>query len=98
MIFVFCEVLTRFRLVYLHFILIVFIICVQCLVEPCQLRFLQGADLSTDKIVVMSACGQVQLVDILDVDNTKLDVFQLDTQGEILTCSPSCQVVSLQEE
>ena len=50
--------------------------------EPCQLRFLQGADLSTDKIVVMSACGQVQLVDILDVDNTKLDVFQLDTQGD----------------
>ena len=50
--------------------------------EPCQLRFLQGADLSTDKIVVMSACGQVQLVDILDVDNTKLDVFQLDTQGK----------------
>ena len=50
--------------------------------EPCQLRFLQGADLSSDKILVMSACGQVQLVDILDVDNTKLDVFQLDTQGE----------------
>ena len=73
--------------------------CVQCLVEPCQLRFLQGADLSTDKIVVMSACGQVQLVDILDVDNTKLDVFQLDTQGDILTCSTSGgQVVSLQEE
>ena len=73
-------------------------IFVQCLVEPCQLRFLQGADLSTDKIVVMSACGQVQLVDILDVDNTKLDVFQLDTQGEILTCSTSDQFVSLQEE
>ena len=99
MIFVFCEVLTRFRLVRLYFILTSIInFCVQCLVEPCQLRFLQGADLSTDKIVVMSACGQVQLVDILDVDNTKLDVFQLDTQGEILTCSTSDQFVSLQEE
>ena len=54
---------------------------IQCLVEPCQLRFLQGTDLTTDKIVVMSACGQVQLVDIIDVDNAKLDVFQLDTQG-----------------
>ena len=51
---------------------------IQCLVEPCQLRylplrnnsvlinqnpsyvrFLQGSELSTDKIVVMSACGQV---------------------------------------
>ena len=54
---------------------------IQCLVEPCQLRFLQGTDLTQDKIVVMSACGQVQLVDIIDVDNAKLDVFQLDTQG-----------------
>ena len=52
------------------------------MVEPCQLRFLQGSDLSSDKIVVMSACGQVQLVDIIDMDNSKLDVFQLDTQGE----------------
>ena len=57
---------------------------IQCLVEPCQLRFLQGSDLSTDKIVVMSACGQVQLVDTIDVDNAKLDVFQLDTQGRKL--------------
>ena len=54
---------------------------IQCLVEPSQLRFLQGTDLTSDKIVVMSACGQVQLVDIIDVDNAKLDVFQLDTQG-----------------
>ena len=54
---------------------------IQCLVEPCQLRFLQASELSSDKIVVMSACGQVQLVDTVDVDNTKMDVFQLDTQG-----------------
>ena len=66
--------------------------------EPCQLRFLQGADLSTDKIVVMSACGQVQLVDILDVDNTKLDVFQLDTQGDIHMIIMCCQIMSLQVE
>ena len=66
--------------------------------EPCQLRFLQGADLSTDKIVVMSACGQVQLVDILDVDNTKLDVFQLDTQGDIHKVIKCCQFMSLQVE
>ena len=31
----------------------------------------------------MSACGQVQLVDTIDVDNAKLDIFQLDTQGRL---------------
>ena len=41
---------------------------IHCLVEPCQLRFLPSDH--TSKIVVMSAAGQVQLVDMSDVGKT----------------------------
>ena len=55
---------------------------IQCLVEPCQLRFLPlDPSCHTDKVAVLSAGGQVQLVDTAVVDNAKLDLFQLDTGG-----------------
>jgi hypothetical protein len=49
---------------------------IQCLVEPCQLRFLHS--LTTSKIVVMSASGQVQLVDTAEGTNACLDMFQVN--------------------
>lgn len=52
---------------------------IQCLVEPCQLRFLHS--IATSKIVVMSASGQVQLVDTAEGTNASFDMFQLDTGG-----------------
>jgi hypothetical protein len=52
---------------------------IQCLVEPCQLRFLHS--LTTSKIVVMSASGQVQLVDTAEGTNACLDMFQVKRYG-----------------
>ena len=56
---------------------------IQCLVEPCQLRFLHS--LTTSKIVVMSASGQVQLVDTAEGTNASLDMFQV---WVVFPCGP----------
>merc|ERR1719495_1250578 len=72
---------------------------IQCLVEPCQLRFLPSDH--TSKIVVMSAAGQVQLVDMADVDNAKLDLFQLETGGGMalsMDISPSNHCMAFGDE
>jgi hypothetical protein len=56
---------------------------IQCLVEPCQLRFLHS--LTTSKIVVMSASGQVQLVDTAEGTNACLDMFQVSLISYLCT-------------
>jgi len=68
-------------------------------VEPCQLRFLPSDH--TSKIVVMSAGGQVQIVDMADVDNAKLDLFQLETGGGMalsMDISPSNHCLAFGDE
>jgi len=71
---------------------------IQCLVEPCQLRFLPSM---TSRIVVLSASGQVQLVDTADISNATLDVFQIDTSGGMvlsMDVSPSNHCLGFGDE
>jgi len=70
---------------------------IQCLVEPCQLRFLT----TMSKIVVMSSNGQVQLVDTADMGSENLDIFQVETGGAMalsFDVSPSNQSLAFGDD
>ena len=72
---------------------------IQCMVEPCQLRFLPSDH--NNRIVVLSSAGQVQLVDTLDVDHNNLDVFQVDSGGGMtlsMDISPSNHCLAIGDE